>query len=275
MNDKVNDDSIALSIILPCYKGASLAARSVEELCTFLPRTGLSWEVIVVDDGGGDFTGHEWTDPRVSLIKLPVNQGKGAAVRAGVLGAKGAVRIFTDVDIPYGPESFLVMAHYIMEKGFHVVIGDRHLPGSSYAAELTQGRQLASSVFSFFIGRFVTGGFFDTQCGLKAFRGDVAAELFRISQVERFAFDVELVYLSLKYKLDIKRIPVRLRANETSSVRLFRDSTNMICDVFAIKWRMMKRKYLSKRLENIVSEDYEKQRCIAASIPVPEAPHHL
>jgi dolichyl-phosphate beta-glucosyltransferase len=259
------DSAPDISIVIPCYHAARLAFRSVTELREYLPSTGMTFEVIVVDDGGGDIDALPFEDPRFRLVKLPQNQGKGAAVKAGMREAKGKVRIFTDVDLPYGHELFPVIVYLIREKGFHVVIGDRSLPDSAYATELTASRKLASGVFSFFIGRFVTGGFFDTQCGLKAFRGDVCDELFRLSRIDRFAFDVELVYLTLKHKLDMKRIPVRLKANETSSVRIVRDSLNMLRDVLAIKYRQMKGMYASPLLERIVSEDFAMAKAAASA----------
>jgi hypothetical protein len=86
---------------------------------------------------------------------------------------------------------------------------------------------VASRIFSDFVGTARDRGFFDTQCGFKGFRGDVASALFPMTRVDRFAFDVELIYLALKYSLECKRIPVRLRHNESSSVRLVRDSANV------------------------------------------------
>ena len=88
-----------------------------------------------------------------------------------------------------------------------MVIGDRTFPQSRYETELSFGRRMASAVFSRITNVIVTGGFFDTQCGLKGFRGDVADALFGLQTVNRFAFDVELIYLALKNGLEIKRIP--------------------------------------------------------------------
>jgi glycosyltransferase involved in cell wall biosynthesis len=245
-----------LSVVLPCYRSAALAGRSIARLSSFLEGTGHTYEIIVVDDGGGDFPREPWQPDGARLIRLPLNRGKGAAVAAGIRDAQGTVRVFTDVDLPYDLELIPVMASYILDRGFHVVIGDRNLPDSSYLAEQSIPRRMASALFSEFVGRLVTGGFFDTQCGLKAFRGDVAEELFRLQRLERFAFDVELVYLSLVHKLDIKRIPVQLRNNETSTVRLARDAARGFVDVFRIKYHRMRRHYSSPRLENIVRRDY-------------------
>jgi glycosyltransferase involved in cell wall biosynthesis len=218
-----------------------------------------SWEIIVVDDGGQDLPDDLCSaSENVRLLRFAVNRGKGAAVRAGMLAASGDIRVYTDIDLPYGTMAISVMGRYIAECGFHVVIGDRTLPGSVYGEELGFSRRAASAIFSTFVGRIVTGGFFDTQCGLKAFRGDVAESLFSRLRVERFAFDVEVVYVCLKHRLDIKRIPVQLENNVTSSVRVVRDGLRGMIDIFRIKCHQLMGHYRTVELERIVRADHAK-----------------
>jgi dolichyl-phosphate beta-glucosyltransferase len=223
-----------------------------------LEESGLSWEVLLVDDGGNDFRADEWRDnARVRLLQHGKNRGKGAAVRTGMLEATGQARVFTDVDLPFGMDLLPVMSAFLRDGGFHLVIGDRSLPGSSYHQATSWSRRIASALFTEFVGRIATGGFFDTQCGLKAVRGDVADALFPLLRVDRFAFDVELVYVALKHRLDIKRIPVQLLHNETSSVRLLRDATRGALDVTRIKALQLRGAYDSPRLDAIVRNDFE------------------
>jgi glycosyltransferase involved in cell wall biosynthesis len=245
-----------VTVVLPCYRAAALARRSTEELRAFLDATPLRWEVIVVDDGGGDFDASWPEEGQVRLIRLPTNRGKGAAVRAGMLAARGKVQLFTDVDVPYELDLIPTAAAYILERGFHVVLGDRTLPGSRYLVDLGLLRRIASRVFMVFVGRLVTGGFFDTQCGFKAFRADVAQQLFRVGVLKRFAFDVELVYVTLIHRLDVKRVPVRLRQNEGSSIRLLRDSSQMLLDVLRLKWNRSRGRYAAPALEAIPGGDF-------------------
>jgi dolichyl-phosphate beta-glucosyltransferase len=101
----------------------------------------------------------------------------------------------------------------------------------------------------------VTGGIYDTQCGFKAFRGDVAAELFRIARTDGFAIDVELIYLILKYRLDIKRVPVRLRYNAGSSVRVVRDSVRAARDILRMRANWARGAYRSPVLDSILAAD--------------------
>lgn len=255
-----------LSVVLPSYRAAELAFRSVDRIRQTLEQGRLSWEIIVVDDGGGDFAVDAFAgDPSVRLLRLPRNVGKGAAVSAGMRAAAGRVRIYTDADLPYDPELMPVMAAYILERGFHLVIGDRTLRESSYHLKLGLTRRALSGVFSGFVGTIVTGGFFDTQCGLKAIRGDVADVLFRLIRIDRFAFDVELVYLALKYGADIKRVPVQLERNDTSSVRVWRDSVRGAFDVLRIKYNQLTGCYGSPELAAIIAADFDSARGAAAN----------
>jgi glycosyltransferase involved in cell wall biosynthesis len=253
-------EAVALSVVLPCYRAAALARQSVITLSQALAGKVPSWEIIVVDDGGDDCapalgslaTGGGGS---VRIITLPENRGKGAAVAAGMLAASGDVRIFTDIDLPYGTDPILLVENLIRTRGFHLVIGDRTFRQSRYETHLSFGRRLASNVFSTVTATLVTGGFFDTQCGLKGLRGDVAHALFSLQHVERFAFDVELIYLALKYGLEIKRIPVVLESNMTSSVRLGRDAVRTLIDVGRIKYNQVRGNYASELLADMVSRE--------------------
>lgn len=247
--------------MLPCYRSATLAEESADRLAAFLGRLGFSYEIVVVDDGGGDFPPDAFADrDDVHLLRLDRNRGKGAAVRAGMLAARGEVRVFTDVDLPYDLDLIAVMRECIVTQGYHLVIGDRTLPGSAYSDVTSGKRRVASALFSAFVGRIVTGGFFDTQCGLKAVRGDLADMIFPLVQVDRFAFDVELVYLALKHRLDIKRIPVQLRNNQTSTVRLFRDSARGVADVFRIKYHQLRGHYRGEAIDRVLHDEFVEMR---------------
>jgi glycosyltransferase involved in cell wall biosynthesis len=258
----------ALSVVLPCYRAASLARQSVGRLLHALSGRIETYEIILVDDGFGDCdtaVGTMAAGPggAIRVITLPENRGKGAAVAAGMKAATGAVRIFTDIDLPYGTTPIMLIESLVRARGFHMVIGDRTFPQSRYETELSFGRRMASAVFSRITNVIVTGGFFDTQCGLKGFRGDVADELFALQTVDRFAFDVELIYLALKHGLEIKRIPVMLEGNMTSSVRLGRDSLQTLLDVGRIKLNQMRGAYANRQLASLVARE-----CASASFPL-------
>jgi len=108
---------------------------------------------------------------------------------------------------------------------------------------------------SFAFRTLVTGGIYDTQCGFKVFRGDVAAEVFRLARIDGFAIDVELIYLLLKYRLDLKRIPVVLERNAPSSVRVVRDSATAFRDIATIRWNWATGRYRSPALAALLQEE--------------------
>ena len=258
----------ALSVILPCYHAAELARQSVERLASALSGRIPSYEIIVAEDGGNDCAAALAGIPTgaggsIRVVSLPTNRGKGAAVKEGMKVARGDVRIFTDIDVPYGTTPIMLMETLIRTRGFHMVIGDRTFPQSRYETELPPGRRMASTLFSKLTAALITGGFFDTQCGLKGFRGDIADAIFSLQTVNRFAFDVELIYLALTYGLEIKRIPVILETNATSSVRLGRDSFRTLIDVARIKLNQMSGNYECDTLKNLVARE-----CTTAAYPL-------
>lgn len=242
-------------MVLPAYNAARHVGASVDALRGFFQEHDLPGEVVVADDGSTDATADAVpAHPCVQVVRLPRNQGKGGAIRAGMRRASGDIRIFTDAELPYGTEPILVARRAIEERGFHAVVGDRTLPRSSYRHE-GLSRRVASEVASFAFRTLVTGGIYDTQCGFKAFRGDVADELFRIARIDGFATDVEVIYLLLKYRLDIKRIPVRLRYNAGSSVNVLRDSAGAARDIAAMRLNWARGRYRSAGLDAILERE--------------------
>jgi dolichyl-phosphate beta-glucosyltransferase len=240
-----------LSVVVPSYKGADILKNNLPVLMDYLSKQNYSSEVVIVDDGSGDMgaTQNVALELGCRFTENPVNMGKGATVRRGVKFAKGRFIIFTDVDIPFETEAIERFLHYLDFKEFNIVVGDRHLPGSSYFTEIPASRKIGSAVFTFIVGRFVTTGMFDTQCGMKGFRKETADKLFNAGRINGFAFDVELIYIALKRNLDIKRLPVRLRNSEGSTVSLLKHSLDMVVDLLKIKLNHTRNRYLDKEIQ--------------------------
>ena len=245
-----------LSVIIPAYNCGSFLEKSLSSLLAYLPTLNMQSEVILVNDGSEDNTAEVAARFHVKLIDFTENRGKGAAIRAGMAEATGKVRIYTDADLPYGLEVLPLMAFYIRERKFHAVIGNRNVAGSVYSDRIPITRQAMSKVCSLIVGMLVAGGYHDTQCGLKAFEGKVADSLFRISRIDRFACDVEYIYLLLCHSLDIKHIPVQLAANYGSSVRFFSDSIRFLRDLARIVYYRHSKTYHSAYLENLFTQEH-------------------
>src|SRR5690242_2702398 len=174
-----------LSIVLPAYNGAEILARHVPTLQRYLHHEGISSEIVVADDGSDDAGATSEVAARLGCqyVRNTVNQGKGAAVRRGMLAARGDFRIFTDCDVPYELTTIGRFLHYLDDKEYHFVAGDRTLTDSSYFTAVPLIRRAGSHLFATLVGRFVAGGWFDTQCGMKGFRGHVAEDLFSVSRI--------------------------------------------------------------------------------------------
>ena len=211
-----------LSIIIPAYKSLTSLQEGLPLLALYLRELPISIEVFLVNDGNteGEATREFVESMGFKYLENSINMGKGAAVRKGMLAATGRVRLFTDADLPYQLKSIEHFYRYVDSEKCHVVVGDRTLPDSDYFTRIPQVRSLGSKVFSFIVGSFFVRGLFDTQCGLKAFRGDVAEDLFSVARIDRFAMDVELFYIALKRDYVINRMPVRLRQWQASSIRM-------------------------------------------------------
>jgi dolichyl-phosphate beta-glucosyltransferase len=244
----VNDGAPRLSLVLPCYNGAGYVHETLPQLCGWLAAhegTLGSWEVILADDGSRDGTAEkaESLQLPVRVVRLPVNRGKGAAVRAGMLQARGQFRVFMDSDLPFELAVIERVLHYLDFKEFDVVAASRAPSGASYAVGRPASRTLASTIFSEFVGRLVVTGVRDTQCGLKGFRADVADYLFGQARVDRFAFDVELLYLAFKNNFDVKTLPVRVLEERPSTLSVTRDGLPMLLEVLKLPLRFHQGKY--------------------------------
>lgn len=240
-----------LSVVVPVYDGAAFIEERLGALCDALEAQDASYEVIVVDDGSADDSAERVrraARPHVRLLSLPSNQGKFAALVAGMAECRGRCHLFTDADVPYEPSLLATMANRVLEGGVHMVIGDRNLPDSVYSEELNPIRAVATRLFTLLVRLFVTRGLPDTQCGMKAFRADVARGLFPLLRERGFAGDVELVFLAVQYGLTIERMPVRLVFQGQSSVRPVRDGISMLRALLAVGRRFRSGRYDSPEL---------------------------
>ena len=201
-------------------------------------------ELIVVDDGSrpGEKIRAEDLPPGVRLVSYPKNLGKGGAVRAGVAAASGEHIVFTDSDLPFGLEPVATTLAWLRE-GADIVIGDRLLPESVCATEVTPLRRLSSAIFTGIVRNAVGLDFPDTQCGYKGYRAAVAKQLFAQLEITSFAFDVEILLRALKRGYRVRRQPLTLIHNEDTSVRLSKHAPRMFTDTFRIAWRGWRGRY--------------------------------
>lgn len=241
----ITETSPTLSLVIPAYNQRVRTRRSAHEAAAFLAREfGSQAELIVVDDGSdpGEVPDPAELPSGVVLVRHPENLGKGAAVRSGILRARGTFVIFTDSDLPFSLEPIPTTLAWL-EAGADIVIGDRLLPESECAVDVTPLRRLSSIAFTFAVNYLAGLRLPDTQCGYKGFRGPVARHLFTALEVRSFAFDVEVLLRARKAGYSIRRQPLRLVHNEDTSVRLSRHAPRMLLDTLRIAWRARRGAY--------------------------------
>lgn len=229
--------AVRATVVVPAYEEASRIGATVEAIRTALAdvtRAG-GLEVVVVDDGSADATADAALAAGADqVVVLPENRGKGAAVRAGVAAARGRVVAFTDADLAYSPDQLLrVLAE--VEAGWDVAIGSRRHPATRRVQGAGTLRDLGSRGVNLLATAVLLSHPLDTQCGLKAFRSDVAKAVFSLGRIDRFAFDIEVLHLVERHGWSVSEVPVQLRMGERTTVRLVRDTLRLLRDLWRIR----------------------------------------
>ncbi len=231
-----------LSIVLPAYNESQRLPSYLGEVQKYL-ETGCAgaYEAIVVDDGSDDGLGsviENWQAhwPALRLISHPVNRGKGAAVRTGMLAARGGRALFADADgaTPIREEAKLRAA---LEAGADLAIGSRLLPAAGVSRRRAPIRGLAGRFFAAAARWWLGLPVRDPQCGFKMFRREVARELFARSTEPGYLFDLELLALAHRHGFRIAEVPVEWTEMSAGHLSLAR----MVPRIFPTMWRLRRR----------------------------------
>jgi dolichyl-phosphate beta-glucosyltransferase len=238
---------VYVSLIIPAFNECDRIGPTLEKAFAYLNAQPYESEVLVIDDGSKDATVEVVRAKLASLrqassritgdvIELVQNSGKGAAVRRGMLAAKGEIRIFTDADLSTPIYEIRKVIEAIENEHFDVVIGSRALEGRKLVKKHQPWyRELMGRVFNVFVQLFVFRGIKDTQCGFKGFRAEVAERLFSLQKVTGFSFDVEILYLARKEGYKVKEVAVEWYNDERTTVGALGDSSKMFLELLRIR----------------------------------------
>jgi dolichyl-phosphate beta-glucosyltransferase len=192
-----------LSLLIPAYNEANRLSATLDQVLTYLHAQPYPSEVIVMDDGSTDttvavaqayFAAHSGRVATRVLGYTP-NRGKGYAVRQGLLAARGAVAIFSDADLSTPIDEVPALLEPILAGQCDLVFGSRALNNDLIGQHQPWLREVSGRFFNRMV-RLATGlPYADTQCGFKAFRLDVCRPVVEGAQLDRFGFDVELLFL--------------------------------------------------------------------------------
>ena len=248
-----------LSLILPTYNSGSIVRSTLDILLSYLPKHFSSFEIILIDDASLDNTVKvisEFKDAHLRLFQHEMNRGKFGAIKTGMLAASGTCRIFTDSELPYEVSAIPYLVHLVNDLQFHLAIGDRTLSESIDRTGKERIRRFFSICCRTLVRLFLTGEIFDTQCGLKAIRGDVANVIFPLIKDDGFAGDIELLYIALKYNLAIRRVPVKLERSAQTTVKLGADSLQILKRLLLLRSAWQSGAYHSQQLAQIARQEY-------------------
>jgi dolichyl-phosphate beta-glucosyltransferase len=227
------------SVVIPAFNEAQRLPPFLEQVVAYFEGRDEPYEVIVVDDGSTDGTAaavEARRIPTVSVLRVRPNAGKGAAVRAGMLAAKGAYRLFADAD-GATPIEELKRLEPLLVAGADVAIGSRVLvdPGVSVTTRLH--RVAAGRLFNWLVARVGLHGVADSQCGFKAFTAPAAVRLFEALTTRGFGFDVELLLRARAAGCHVVEVPVNWADQPGSKVGVLRHGPGMLWQI----WRARRR----------------------------------
>lgn len=241
----------SLSVVIPAYNEVDRLPLSLEKIAAHLNQTpGRPTEILVVNDGSVDGTAAsarelasklQRPNLAVRVLDNPGNRGKGYSVRHGMLEGRHEWLLFTDADLSAPIEELDKLAAAVSGGGNDVAIGSRALDRSLIGVHQPWFRETLGRIFNLAV-RVSTGlPFADTQCGFKLFRREAAREIFTRQLLERFGFDVEILYLAKKLGYRVVEVPVRWNHVEGTKV-----STMAGADAFLDGWRVRRNDWAGK-----------------------------
>jgi dolichyl-phosphate beta-glucosyltransferase len=232
------------SVVIPAFNEALRLPPFLEKVVGYFEGRDEPYEVIVVDDGSTDGTAElveARRHPTVAVLRLRPNAGKGAAVRAGMLAARGAYRLFADAD-GATPIEELKRLEPLLVAGADVVIGSRVLVDPGVSVATRAHRVAAGRLFNWMVARMGLRGIADSQCGFKAFTAPAAARLFEALATRGFGFDVELLLLARATSCRIAEVPVNWADQAGSKVGVLRHGPGMFWQILQARRRVGRRR---------------------------------
>jgi len=224
-----------LSVIIPAHNEENRLPDTLEQVLRFLDAQQFTSEVLVVENGSSDNTfavAQQFAGQHEQIRVLQSERGKGAAVKHGILEARGEYRFMCDADLSMPVEEISKFIPPALEE-FHIAIASREAKGAVRYNEPAY-RHLGGRGINFLIQLFILPGLNDTQCGFKCFRADVAEELFRMQTLPGWSFDIEVLYIARKYGYQAREIPIHWYHDAETKVRALPDAIRMFQDIFRI-----------------------------------------
>ena len=235
-----------LTLVIPVYKEHKRLEATLRDVTAFMAEdASVKVDAVFVDDGSPDESATiinaliaNRKDPDMRLIRYADNQGKGYAVKTGVLVAEGDLILMSDADLSTPLQDWRPL-RAALDAGADIACGSRAVHGSRIGKPPPLHRQILSRIFNLLVWMAGVHDFRDTQCGFKLFRAEIAKELFGRLRTRRFAFDVELIALARDLGCRVAEVPVRWDYSGHSTVKVFSSGGRMLWDVSMLAVRRL------------------------------------
>lgn len=239
----------SLSVILPAFDEERRLRKTLAAIGRYLQERSMPFELIVVDDGSTDrtlqiarrFAGSASFPVRV--FHHAANRGKGYCVREGMLKSRAPLALLTDSDLSTPIGELPKLLAQVEDNQCAIAFGSRDVAGSLVEIRQSWLRESSGKCFNRMVQLLTGLPFRDTQCGFKLFDLKQCRGLFELQRIDRFAFDVEILYIARKWRLKMAEVPVCWRHAQGSKVRFAADAPRMLLDLCRIRWNDWKGLY--------------------------------
>ena len=225
-----------VSVVIPAFNEGTRLGASLKRITSYFRSQSIEFEIIVVSDGSTDETAAvaRAGGDTVKLVQLLKHQGKGAAVRTGVLESQGQQILFTDADLSTPVEQW-IQIHKKLGEGYDVVVGSRAHADSKIEVRQPWYRERMGKIFNWVLRCLLPLKLKDTQCGFKLFESETAKRLFGAARVDGFAFDAEILYLAKRFGYRVSELPVPWSDSIPSRVHAVWHSLQMLKELMKIR----------------------------------------
>jgi dolichyl-phosphate beta-glucosyltransferase len=242
-------ENFSLSIVIPAYNEENRLNESLAKITAFVTQQSFPIEVVIVNNNSSDNT-QQIIDKATQAYPyihgmIETAQGKGAAVRTGMLAAQNDYLFICDADLSMPIEEVLKFLPPRLS-GYDIAIGSREATGAQRIDE-PASRHIIGRMFNLIIRIFIVRGFQDTQCGFKCFRREVAQDLFPYQTINGWIFDVELLHIAQKRGYKIVEVPVTWYYKSNSKVKPVRDLYQVVRDVLKTRLNSLQGVYARRR----------------------------